>query len=69
MSHMSLTSTTLNGSPGFRNRLARASLPLLPRMCFCQSTGSDAEPVITTLISPLVSSSSSHSGRSLTSSL
>ena len=42
-------------------RLSRALL----RMCCCHSGGSEAEPVITTLMAPLSSSSSCHSGRSL----
>jgi hypothetical protein len=57
-------------------RVARILEPLgerlaarLLRMCGCQSLGSDAEPVITTLIAPLSSLSSCQSGRSAVSAL
>jgi hypothetical protein len=46
----------------FLNRFARSSRrPLLP-MCGCQSSGSDAAPVITTLIAPSLSPSLCRAG-------
>src|SRR5262252_8835496 len=63
VSHMSRTSTIRSGSAASRNRFARASRRDLLRMCGCQSAGSDAEPVITTLIAPRSSSSWCQSGR------
>ena len=69
VSHMSRTITSLNGSFGSLKRLASASRRGLLRMCGCQSSGSEAEPVITTLSAPLSSSSPCHSGRSATISL
>ncbi len=52
---MSRTMTIRNGSLGSRNRLASASRRGLFRMWGCQSSGSEAEPVITTLIAPIPS--------------
>ena len=66
VSHMSRTITILNGSVGSRKRLASASRRGLLRMCGCQSSGSDAEPVITTLSAPWSSSSPCQAGRSAT---
>ena len=51
-----------------RNRWANPSRRALFLMWGCQSKGSEAEPVITTLMLPLASSSSSQSGRRRTSS-
>jgi hypothetical protein len=59
---MSRTNTILSGSAAFRNRLASASRRGLLRMCCCQSAGSEAEPVITTLIAPSLSSSFAQAG-------
>ena len=64
VSHMSRTMTILNGSLGSLKRLASSSRRGLLRMCGCQSSGSDAEPVITILMMPLSSSSWCQSGRS-----
>ena len=66
VSHMSRTITILNGSFGSRKRSARSSRRGLLRMCGCQSSGSDAEPVITTLSAPCSSSSPCQAGRSAT---
>ena len=66
VSHMSRTMTMRNGSAGSRKRRASASRRDLLRMCGCHSSGSDAEPVMTTLIAPASSPSPAHSGRSAT---
>lgn len=62
VSHMSRTITSLRGSAGSRARLARKSRRFLLPMCFCQSSGSEAEPVITILTAPDASSSEPQSG-------
>jgi hypothetical protein len=45
------------------------SRPALFRTCGCQALGSEAEPVITTLMTPVASSSECHCGRALFDSL
>src|SRR5450759_4244676 len=66
VSHMTRTMTIRNGSDGSRKRPARTSRRGLLRMCGCMPSGSDAEPVMTTLIEPPSSPSPCHSGRSAT---
>src|ERR1035437_10008096 len=68
VSHISRTITNSRGSLVFLNRSPMTSLRCLLRICGCQSTGSVALPVITTLIAPSLSSSECHLGRSALSS-
>ena len=63
VSHMSRTITSCNSSSGSLKRRANRSRAALFRTCGCHSGGSDAEPVITTLILPFASSSLCQSGR------
>ena len=68
VSHMSRTITSLSGSVGSLARLAISSRRAFGRlpMCGCQAGGSEAAPVITTLIAPASSSSLCQCGRSFT---
>ena len=66
VSHMSRTITSFSGSSGSLARFASSSRRALPPMCCCHSFGSEAAPVMTILMSPLLSSSLCHSGRSFT---
>jgi hypothetical protein len=54
VSHMSRTITMRNGSFASRKRAASTSRRGLLRMCGCHSSGSEAEPVITTLSAVLI---------------
>jgi len=66
VSHMSRTITSSSLSAGSEARAFNAVNSALDRRWLCSGASSVADPVITTLIFPVVSSSVCHSGRSAT---